>query len=173
MAQQHHRITAAGGRVVAVVIDPPERNAAMVDKLGLPFPILSDPDGAAAIRPYDVWDDEGSMAKPAVVVVRPDGTEVFRQVGGDFAERLTEEELIDRLQELSLPATAQEPPRPGDSAPGPKAVQLATLPAYYRGAKFAVTAVKGRVPEAQDTAQRLLEEYKRYLAALDWHQERR
>jgi len=52
-------------------------------------------------------------------------------------------------------------------------VQLATLPAYYRGAKFAVTAVKGRVPEAQDTAQRLLEEYKRYLEALDWHQERR
>jgi hypothetical protein len=173
LAQQQHRITAAGGQVVAVVIDPPERNAAMVDKLGLPFPILSDPDGAEASRRYDVWDDDGSMAKPAVVVVRPDGTEVFRQVGGDFADRITEDELVDRLQELDLPATTQEPPQPGEPVPGPKAVQLATLPAYYRGAKFAVTAVKGRVPEAQDTAERLLAEYDRYLAALDWHQDRR
>ncbi len=145
----------------------------MVDKLGLPFPILSDPAGAAAIRPYDVWDDKGSMAKPAVVVIRPDGTEAFRQLGGDFADRLTEDELVDRLQRLNLPGTTQEAPRPGGSVPGPRAVQLATLPAYFRGAKFAVTAVRGRVPAAKDTAERLLDEYERYLSALEWHQERR
>lgn len=145
----------------------------MVDKLGLPFPLLSDPDGERAIKAYGVWNPDAAIAKPAVVVVGPDGGERFRQVGGDFADRITEEELLDAVGRLDLPGTSQPPPQPGTPEPGERAVDLSWLPAYYRGAKFAATAIKGRVPEAKGDADRLLAEYDRYLDALRWRRERR
>ncbi len=143
----------------------------MVAKLGLPFPLLSDPDGSGAIRPYDVWNAEASLAQPAVVVVRPDGEVAFRQVGGDYAERATEEDVLAAVTALGLGPTVQEPPSPGDPQPGPRAYDLDKLPVYFRGAKFAVTAVRGRVPAAAGTADELLAEYDRYLEAVQRRRE--
>lgn len=59
--------------------------AAMVAKLLLPFPILSDPGGAGAIRPWGVWDAKDAMSKPAIVVLLSDGWEVFHTVGVEFS----------------------------------------------------------------------------------------
>jgi len=76
------------------VVDPVENNAAMVDKLLLPFPILSDPEGRV-IREYGVWSDgEGGIAKPALFLVQPDRSVTFSYVGQDFADRPTDEELF-------------------------------------------------------------------------------
>jgi peroxiredoxin Q/BCP len=80
--------------VAGIVVDPVENNAAMVDKLLLPFPILSDPEGRV-IKEYGVWSDgEGGIAKPSLFLVEPDGSVVFRYVGEDFADRPTDEELF-------------------------------------------------------------------------------
>jgi len=79
---------------VGIVVDPVENNAAMVDKLLLPFPILSDPEGRV-IREYGVWSDgEGGIAKPALFLVQPDRSVTFSYVGQDFADRPTDEELF-------------------------------------------------------------------------------
>ena len=60
------RFEAEGVTVVAIVVDPDENNRAMVDKLLLPFPILSDPEGRV-IREWDVLNPaEHDIAKPAI-----------------------------------------------------------------------------------------------------------
>lgn len=95
---------------MGISVDPAERNAAMVDKLALPYPLLSDPDGQEAIKPYGVWHDGQSFARPAVVLLRPDGSEAVRQVGEDFADRLPEEELVEANRADNLPAARNHPP---------------------------------------------------------------
>jgi len=172
LAEHHHQITAAGGRVAGISVDSPERNAAMVEKLRLPFPLLADPGGRQAIRPYGVWHEGNPYARPAVVIVAPGGRVAFRQVGEDFADRLDEDEIIAALARLGLPPVTQDPPLPGHPAPGPRAVDLAWLPAYLRGGRFAVQALAGRVPEARQEAELMTKIYDRFQAALAAHFQR-
>ena len=80
--------------MAAIVVDPVENNAAMVEKLRLPFPILSDPEGGV-IREWGVWtDSDGGIARPAIFAVRRDGSIAGEYVGRDFADRPTDEELF-------------------------------------------------------------------------------
>ena len=80
--------------MVGIVVDPAENNAAMVDKLLLPFPILSDPEGRV-IKEYGVWSDgEGGIAKPSLFLVQPDRSIAFSYVGEDFADRPSDDELF-------------------------------------------------------------------------------
>ena len=93
-ARSIDRFDAAGLRIAAVSVDSVEQNAAMVDKLLLPFPVLSDHEGEV-IRWYGVWTDgDGGIAKPSLFVVRPDSSVAFTYVGHDFADRPTDDELF-------------------------------------------------------------------------------
>jgi peroxiredoxin len=84
----------AGLRVAAICVDTVEQNRAMVDKLLLPFPVLSDVD-AAVIEPWGVLNAaEKGIAKPALFLVQPDRSIAFRYVGLDFTDRPTDEELF-------------------------------------------------------------------------------
>ena len=55
---RHQQFLEAGVRTFGISIDAPELNAAMVAKLSLPFPILSDPDRSQAISPFGVADEK-------------------------------------------------------------------------------------------------------------------
>jgi peroxiredoxin len=88
------RFERAGLQVAAIVVDEPSKNLAMVEKLLLPFPILSDPE-AKVIHAYEVWNPgDGGVAKPALFLVRPDSTVAFEYVGTDFADRPDDDELF-------------------------------------------------------------------------------
>jgi len=79
-------------------VDPVENNQAMVDKLLLPFPLLSDSDGRV-IKDWGVWTDgDGGIAKPSIFAVRPDGSIAWEYVGIDYADRPTDEELFNSLR---------------------------------------------------------------------------
>jgi len=81
-------------QVAAICVDTVEQNLAMVDKLLLPFPILSDPD-AVVIAPWGLLNAaERGIAKPALFLVMPDRSLAFRYVGVDFTDRPTNEELF-------------------------------------------------------------------------------
>ncbi len=41
----------------------------MVDELRMPFPLLADPGGRQAIRPYRVWREGNPYARPVVIIV--------------------------------------------------------------------------------------------------------
>lgn len=158
---------------MGISVDSPQQNAAKADKLALPFPLLADPAGEQAIKPYGLWHEGQGFSQPAVLLVHPDGEEVLRQVGEDFADRLPEEELVAEVRALNLPATGQDPPKPGRPEPGPNAVALSWLSRYFAGAKMGVMALAGRVPEARDDARTMRREYDRFLDALQSLEEHR
>ena len=80
--------------MAAICVDTVEQNLAMVNKLLLPFPVLSDPD-AQVIEPWGVLNAaERGIAKPALFLVLPDWSVPFSYVGEDFTDRPTDEELL-------------------------------------------------------------------------------
>ncbi len=143
----------------------------MVEKLGLPFPLLSDPDGSRAIKPYGVWHDGRAFARPAVVIVGPGGEEAFRQVGGEFSDRLSEPELVDTVRrlgeadDLSLGGVDQAPPDTEQPEPGEGAFPLRAMSPYFKGARFAAIALATRSPEIKEQADALRAQADRYLEA--------
>ena len=70
----------------------------MVDKLLLPFPLLSDPEGRV-IKEWGVWtDSEGGIAKPSICAIRSDGSVASSYVGRDYADRPTDDELFESIR---------------------------------------------------------------------------
>jgi len=145
--------------LVGISVDTPAENAAMVEKLRLPFPLLSDP-GAAAIAAWDVYDPvggaHGPIARPAIFVVGRDLSIPFEYVGRDFADRPPNSVVFAALDSVRDAA-----PRPLDQAvsgPGPrplaagnpadKPMPLHDMAPYFRGANFAVQAISGRTDDA-------------------------
>jgi peroxiredoxin len=100
LARDHERYAQRGAAIIGISVDSPGQNAAMAQKLALPFPLLSDPDATGAIAPFGVADAgnaRGVMAKPAIVVVAPNGGEAYRYAGGDFADRPGDAERSQRV----------------------------------------------------------------------------
>ena len=64
-------VTATGAVVFGVSADPLESHQQFQQKYQLPFPLLSDADGAVA-RQYGAWND-GGYARRATFVISPDG----------------------------------------------------------------------------------------------------
>ncbi len=140
----------------------------MVEKLGLPFPLLSDPDRSGAIEPYGVANptDPRGLAHPAVIVVSPDGSEAYREVGRDFADRITEDELLGVVVDLGLPPTEQEPLLVGTAESGPTAMPVHAMAPYYRGARFAAVALGQRHPDIRDDTGKYIDQMDRYSDAV-------
>ncbi len=149
-----------------ISIDSPGQHAALIEKLSLPFPLLSDPDRSQAIEPYRAADpkDARNIARSAMVVVTPDGEEGWRYDSRDFADRLPEDEVIAAVSRLGLPPTAQPPPAAGSPEPGPRAMSLEALGHYWRGARFAALAMGLRHGHH---AEEIKEDSKAYVAELD------
>ena len=87
--------------MAAIVVDPIENNQLMVDKLLLPFPILSDAESRVITEWGLLNEREGNIAKPAIFGIRRDGSIGYRYVGTDFADRPSDEELFAGLKEVT------------------------------------------------------------------------
>jgi peroxiredoxin len=84
--------------LVAISVDPVENNSAMVEKLLLPFALLSDPQGGV-IKEWGVWTDtEGGIARPAIFAIQKGGAMAWKYVGVDYADRPTDDELFASLR---------------------------------------------------------------------------
>ena len=97
-ARQYDRFREHGAEITAISVDSPEQNRAMIEKLMLPFTLVSDPDGDAAIKPYGLWDEKGRIAIPAIVAVSRDGKVRWFYRGRDFADRPANEDLFAALR---------------------------------------------------------------------------
>lgn len=144
---------------MGISVDGPAANAAMVEKLRLPFPLLSDPD-AAAIAAWDVYDPiggtHGPIARPAIFVVGRDLSIPYEYVGRDFADRPPTPVLYGAMAAVkdasarALATTELRPgPRPRDARnPADKPMPLADIAPYFRGASFGVQAISLRTDDA-------------------------
>lgn len=168
MAQRYDAFLDAGVRIVGVSVDSPRQHAAMVDKLDLPLALLSDPGGQTLLKALDAYnpDDRGGIGRPGVFVIAPDGSDAFRKVARDFADRITEDELLVEVRALNLPSTEQPPLTRGTAEPGPQAMPLDALLPYCRGARFAAKAMGMRHPQARDDADRYVAQMDRYMEAV-------
>jgi AhpC/TSA family len=131
--------------VVGITVDPSAANAAITAGRGIPFPILSDPDGEGAIKPFDVWSESETHARPATIVLAPEGQEVLRYVGSDALDRPDPEEALGAVRALRLEAL---PPELGihehlEPVPSARAFPY-DLFAYFRGVRSASMTLHSR-----------------------------
>lgn len=69
----------------------------MIEKLIMPFDLLSDPEGEVAIKPLGLWDEAGRISKPALVLTDADGVVRYVYVGRDFADRPKDATIMEML----------------------------------------------------------------------------
>lgn len=160
-------------------MDPPSHNRAMVEKLDLPFPLLSDPRGDL-IRSLGLWNADEGVSEPAIVVLDGTGTVRYLYSGGrDFSERPPREDLL-----RSLAAVDGGGSPPGDEPavrvgaeeaeaatvrPDKPPIALEALKPYYRGAYFSTVAMQKKLGDGEgrgkvDAYQGLVEEYDAAIA---------
>ena len=129
----------------------------MVEKLDLPFPLLSDPRGEL-IKRCGLWNDEEGVSEPAIVALDKSGTVQYLYSGGtDFADRPQEESLLYILDKvgndgeygggepdirISAEEAENETARPDKSA-----MTLEQLQPYYRGVYFATVSMNKKLAD--------------------------
>jgi hypothetical protein len=129
----------------------------MVEKLNLPFPLLSDARGELTKR-LGLWNEEEGVSEPAIVALDKSGTVQYLYSGGtDFADRPQEESLLyilDRLGsdgeysgdepdiQISAEEAEDETVRP-DRPP----MTLEQLQPHYLGVYFATVSMKKKLAE--------------------------
>lgn len=160
-------------------MDPPDNNAAMVRKLLLPFPLLSDPRGDLARR-CGLWNDRERVAVPALVLVDRSATVRYLYAGRDFADRPGDEVVISAARRLE---DAGEPPEGepevvatmadagGSTRPDRPPQRLEDLLVYYRGVYFATVALGSRFEGWGESGRRALEEVVRYRGLMEGYLE--
>ena len=162
---------------MGISVDPPDHNKAMVEKLDLPFPLLSDPRGDL-IKNLDLWNEEENVSEPAIVVLDRAGTVRRLYSGGrDFSDRPTEETLFGVLDEVG----AEGEPEGADPEfrispveaeretvrPDKPALTIEQLGPYYLGTYYATVAMQNKLDgEAREEVDGYQEVVKEYNAAI-------
>jgi hypothetical protein len=129
----------------------------MVDKLDLPFHLLSDPRGDL-IKNCGLWNDEEGVSEPAIVALDKSDTVQYLYSGGtDFADRPQEETLLyilDRVGAESDEEYGGDEPEIQISAeeaesetvrPDKPVMALEQLKPYYRGVYFATISMNKKL----------------------------
>ncbi len=162
-----------GAQVAGISVDPPDNNAEMVEKLLLPFPLLSDPRGDLAKR-YGLWDEEEGVARPSIVVVDRSGVVGYLYSGSDFADRPGDEEVFAALEGLDgsigrivgdpeIRVSPEEASRDSVRSDKPP-MKLDKLIVYYRGVFFTIVTLRKRFQEGVRPGRDALQEVLRYHA---------
>ncbi|MBK7399596.1 MAG: redoxin domain-containing protein [Myxococcales bacterium] len=86
MEKARTELESIGARTVGISVDAREDSVALIAKLGLHFPLLSDADLRVAAA-YGVAMEGRDIAVPAVFVVARDGTITWKRVGESITDR--------------------------------------------------------------------------------------
>jgi len=129
----------------------------MVEKLNLPFHLLSDPRGEL-IKHCGLWNEEAGASEPAIVALDNSGRIQYLYSGGtDFADRPQEESLLyilDRVGSESDEDYGGDEPEIQISAeeaenetvrPDKPTITLEQLKPYYRGVYFATVSMNKKL----------------------------
>ncbi|MEO0492074.1 MAG: hypothetical protein AAF081_01510 [Actinomycetota bacterium] len=118
---------------------------------------VSDPGGESILQPLGLFDPEerGGIALPGMVISSPDGEEIYRYQGRDFADRTNDDDLFERLDGLDLPAV-DPAPWTGDDVDVPDELRGFFRPddmgPYFRGNFYGAAAIGGRLEDKASRA---------------------
>ncbi len=151
------RINGAGGEVIAISVNEEERQAGMIERWGLSsMQLISDPGGEKFLVPMELFnpDERGGIALPGMLVISPEGEEVYRYKGRDFADRTTDDEVLEALEGLGLDAVSPEPSSPSMSVSDDLRgfFRASDYGTYFRGNRFGALAIRGRLPNKETAA---------------------
>jgi hypothetical protein len=129
----------------------------MVEKLDLPFPLLSDHKGDVANR-CGLWNDQEGVSEPAIVALDKFDTVHYLYSGGtDFADRPQEESLLYILDRAGSEGecdggepdgrVSAEEAENETVCPDKPAITLEQLQPYYRGVYFATVSMKKKLAD--------------------------
>ena len=95
---------ARGIRVVAISVDTPEVNLPHRQKLGVTFPLLSDPK-AEVIRQYDLLHagagpDHSDISRPAEFLIDPTGTVRWANLTESFTVRARPDQVLEAFDQI-------------------------------------------------------------------------
>jgi hypothetical protein len=154
LASVRERIHGAGAEVIAVSVDDDVRQAGMFARWPTPDVLyVSDPGGTAVLRPLGLFDpdERGGIALPALLVIDPEGVEVFRYQGRDFADRTHDDDVVAAVEALGLEPI--EAPVGGPVAEVPDDLDRYFSPdhfgPYFRGNRFGAVAIGGRTADRE------------------------
>ena len=105
LATNLDRIHGAGAELLAVSVDDGSRQVGMAQRWGLDaVRFVSDPGGETMLQPLELFDPEerGGIALPGMILIAPDGSEAYRYIGRDYADRTNDEEIWPSLEALGL-----------------------------------------------------------------------
>jgi hypothetical protein len=163
LASAYERIHTAGAELVAVSVDDEVRQAGMSQRWGFTYTrFVSDPDGVSFLRPLGLFDpdERGGIAVPGMIVFDPDGDEIYRYQGRDFADRTHDDDLWAAVDALELPAVDPPPWVPRAEVPDDLRgyFRPTDFPAYFRGNMFGAIAIGRRVTD--ETSRELANEHR-------------
>ena len=81
---------------MGISVDHADDSKALVAKLGLQFPLLSDPD-MHVVSAYGVAMKHRDIAVPSVYVVRQDHSIAFQKVGETVGDRPSPDEVVAQV----------------------------------------------------------------------------
>ena len=148
---------ALGAEFAAISVNEPERQAGMAQRWGLPhFRMVSDPGGETWLSPLGLYDpdERGGIALPGMVIIDPDGNEVYRYQGRDFADRTNDDDLFEALGALGLDPIDPPAWEPEATVPDDLRGYFPTerFQPYFAGNFFGATAIGGRLTDSDSKA---------------------
>lgn len=105
---------------MSVSVDDEGRQAGLWQRWGFnQTRFVSDPGGDTYLKRLGLFDPEerGGIALPGMLVIAPDGTEVSRFEGRDFADRTNDDDLWQTLESLGLDPIDPRPWEPDVEIP--------------------------------------------------------
>lgn len=159
---------------MGISVDAVADNAAMVEKLVLPFPLLSDARGEL-IQQVGVWNADQHIAVPSIAVIDQSGTIGYLYSGHDFADRPGDAAIFEALDTVrrggSPPDDAIEIRVTNEEAQlsiaaDKPAMSMQNLLSYYSGAFSSTVALKERLAgltEGRGPAIRVVSSYQRMI----------
>lgn len=99
MAANYDKYRSAGAEILAISVDPPDKNRELVERLKLPFPVLADA-GHKVIDAYDILDPGGKISRAAVFVLDKKGIVRWTYVADDYKIRPLDDEVLAALNKL-------------------------------------------------------------------------
>lgn len=153
LGAQAERIHGGGAEVIAISVDDEARQAGMFARWPTPnVRYVADPEGRRYLRPLGLFDpdERGGIARPALIVLDPDGDEAFRHVGRDFADRTVDDDVLAAVDALGLDPIGPPPGGPiHDGAEIRGHFRPEHLVPYFKGNRMASIAIAGRTEDRE------------------------
>lgn len=99
LATDYEKFTAEGAEIIAISVDNEDKSRELANTLKLPFPVLSDAEHKV-IDAYDLYNQDGKIAKPAVFVIDKSGVVRWSFLNEDYRVRAVNDAILAELKKI-------------------------------------------------------------------------